>query len=128
MGEIISQIEKLSRETPLHEHPNEEQFSLVLSGQLHFVLGDEDRVVGPGTLVHVTFENLDADVHEASATSYALHLLRYDPLGRTLTLLAEMIERFAARGLDVGHERDQLAELQAQHQALLSTAPPNRTR
>ena len=34
---------------PLHEHPNEEQFSLVISGQMHFVLGDEDRVVGPGT-------------------------------------------------------------------------------
>jgi mannose-6-phosphate isomerase-like protein (cupin superfamily) len=38
---------------PLHEHPNEEQFTLVLSGQLHFVLGDEDRIIGPGTLIHV---------------------------------------------------------------------------
>jgi quercetin dioxygenase-like cupin family protein len=38
---------------PLHEHPNEEQFSLILEGQMHFILGDEDRVVGPGTLVHV---------------------------------------------------------------------------
>jgi mannose-6-phosphate isomerase-like protein (cupin superfamily) len=24
-----------------------------MSGQMHFVLGDEDRVVGPGTLVHI---------------------------------------------------------------------------
>jgi len=38
---------------PLHEHPNEEQFTLVLAGQMHFVLGDEDKVVGPGTLVHI---------------------------------------------------------------------------
>jgi len=38
---------------PLHEHPNEEQFTLVMSGQMHFILGDEDRVVGPGTLVHI---------------------------------------------------------------------------
>lgn len=38
---------------PLHEHPNEEQFTLVLEGQMHFILGDEDRVVGPGTLVHI---------------------------------------------------------------------------
>jgi quercetin dioxygenase-like cupin family protein len=38
---------------PLHEHPNEEQFSVILSGQMHFVLGDEDRVVGPGTLIHI---------------------------------------------------------------------------
>ena len=27
---------------PLHEHPNEEQFTVVLAGQMHFVLGDED--------------------------------------------------------------------------------------
>lgn len=38
---------------PLHEHPNEEQFTLVLSGQMHFILGEEDRVIGPGTLVHI---------------------------------------------------------------------------
>jgi quercetin dioxygenase-like cupin family protein len=38
---------------PLHEHPNEEQFSLILEGEMHFILGDEDRVVGPGTLVHI---------------------------------------------------------------------------
>jgi quercetin dioxygenase-like cupin family protein len=38
---------------PLHEHPNEEQFTLILEGEMHFILGDEDRVVGPGTLVHI---------------------------------------------------------------------------
>jgi len=38
---------------PLHEHPNEEQFTVVIKGELHFILGDEDRVVGPGTLVHI---------------------------------------------------------------------------
>jgi quercetin dioxygenase-like cupin family protein len=38
---------------PLHEHPNEEQFTVILSGQMHFVLGNEDRVVGPGTLIHI---------------------------------------------------------------------------
>lgn len=38
---------------PLHEHPNEEQFTIILEGQMHWILGDEDRVVGPGTLVHI---------------------------------------------------------------------------
>jgi len=38
---------------PLHMHPNEEQFVLVLEGKIHFILGDEDRIVGPGDLVHV---------------------------------------------------------------------------
>ena len=33
---------------PLHEHPNEEQFSLILEGQMHFILRDEDRVSGLG--------------------------------------------------------------------------------
>jgi quercetin dioxygenase-like cupin family protein len=37
----------------LHEHPNEEQFSLVLEGNLHCILGDEDRIVGPGVLIHI---------------------------------------------------------------------------
>ena len=39
--------------SPLHEHPNEEQFTLILEGEMHFILGDEDRVVGPGTIVHI---------------------------------------------------------------------------
>ena len=38
---------------PLHMHPNEEQFVLVLEGRIHFILGDEDRIVGPGDIVHV---------------------------------------------------------------------------
>ena len=38
---------------PLHEHPTEEQFTLILEGEMHFILGDEDRIVGPGTLVHI---------------------------------------------------------------------------
>jgi quercetin dioxygenase-like cupin family protein len=37
----------------LHEHPNEEQFTLILEGEMHFILGDEDRIVGPGTIVHI---------------------------------------------------------------------------
>jgi mannose-6-phosphate isomerase-like protein (cupin superfamily) len=38
---------------PLHLHPNEEQFTLILQGNLHYILGEEERIVGPGDLVHV---------------------------------------------------------------------------
>ncbi len=38
---------------PLHNHPNEEQFTLVLEGKLHFILGDEDRIVERGDLIHI---------------------------------------------------------------------------
>ncbi len=38
---------------PLHMHPNEEQFTLVLDGKLHYILGDEERVVEPGDLIHI---------------------------------------------------------------------------
>lgn len=38
---------------PLHMHPNEEQFTLVLEGKLHIILGDEDLIVEPGDLVHI---------------------------------------------------------------------------
>lgn len=33
-------------------HPNEEQFTLVLDGKLHFVLGDEQRICERGDLIH----------------------------------------------------------------------------
>jgi quercetin dioxygenase-like cupin family protein len=38
---------------PPHFHPNEEQFMLVLEGKMRMVLGDEERIIGPGTLVHI---------------------------------------------------------------------------
>lgn len=38
---------------PLHEHPNEEQFNLILEGEMHCIVGDEERVVGPGVIIHV---------------------------------------------------------------------------
>lgn len=38
---------------PPHYHPNDEQFILVLEGRRYFILGDEERIVGPGDLVHI---------------------------------------------------------------------------
>lgn len=38
---------------PPHYHPNEEQFILVLEGRRYFILGDEERIVGPGDLIHI---------------------------------------------------------------------------
>ena len=38
---------------PLHMHPNEEQFTLILDGKLHYILGDEDCIVERGDLIHI---------------------------------------------------------------------------
>ena len=38
---------------PLHMHPNEEQFTLVLKGKLHVILGDQDFIAKEGDLVHI---------------------------------------------------------------------------
>jgi len=38
---------------PLHNHPNEEQFTLILEGKLHMILGEEDRIVERGDLIHI---------------------------------------------------------------------------
>jgi len=38
---------------PLHMHPNEEQFTLILVGKLHLILGDEDCIVERGDLIHI---------------------------------------------------------------------------
>jgi quercetin dioxygenase-like cupin family protein len=37
----------------LHMHPNEEQWTLVLDGKLHYILDDEDRIVEKGDLIHI---------------------------------------------------------------------------
>ena len=36
-----------------HYHPNEEQFVYILEGERYFIVGDEERIVGPGDLVHI---------------------------------------------------------------------------
>jgi len=36
-----------------HFHPNEEQFMLMLDGKLKMVLGEEERVIERGVLVHI---------------------------------------------------------------------------
>ncbi len=38
---------------PLHMHPNEEQFTLILDGKLHYILGDEEKVVERGDMIHI---------------------------------------------------------------------------
>ena len=38
---------------PLHMHPNEEQFVLVLEGNLHYIVGDEERIAQKGDLIHI---------------------------------------------------------------------------
>ncbi len=38
---------------PPHFHPNEEQFMYVLEGKMRMVLGDEEQIIEPGTLVHI---------------------------------------------------------------------------
>jgi quercetin dioxygenase-like cupin family protein len=38
---------------PLHKQPNEEQFTFVLEGKLHYILGDEERIVEKGDLIHI---------------------------------------------------------------------------
>ena len=38
---------------PPHFHPNEEQFMYILEGRMKMVLGDEEQIIEPGTLVHI---------------------------------------------------------------------------
>ena len=38
---------------PLHMHPNEEQWTYVVAGKMHYVLGDEERIVEAGDIIHI---------------------------------------------------------------------------
>ncbi|HUT25486.1 MAG TPA: discoidin domain-containing protein, partial [Sumerlaeia bacterium] len=64
-------------------------------------------------------------VYEGQSTSYTLHLFRYDPLERALTLMDEMIERFAAKGIDVAEERRQLAAFRETQDRLMALPAPD---
>ncbi len=57
--------------------------------------------------------------------AYQLHLFRYDPLERTLTLMEEVADRLAAKGLDVTAERAEVETFRKQQQGFLSAATPN---
>jgi quercetin dioxygenase-like cupin family protein len=37
--------------TAAHSHPHE-QMSLIVQGRVRFILGDEERIVGPGDVLH----------------------------------------------------------------------------
>ncbi len=64
-------------------------------------------------------------MREGSGESYSLHLLRYDPLERTLSLMTEMVERFASLERDVADERRELAKLRHRQNELQSAAKPD---
>ena len=36
-----------------HYHPREEQFVYILEGRRYLILGEEEKIVGPGDLVHI---------------------------------------------------------------------------
>ena len=36
-----------------HYHPNEEQFLLILEGRQWMIVGDEEKLIGPGDLVYI---------------------------------------------------------------------------
>jgi Hydrazine synthase alpha subunit middle domain/F5/8 type C domain len=66
--------------------------------------------------------NLELSIDDQN-TPFAIHLLRYDPLGRTLKLFAQMIERIGKKGISADVAQAQLAKFQKQHTALMKAAP-----
>ena len=68
---------------------------------------------------------VNLEIRAGGGEPYALHLFRYDPVGRTLALTDEMLDRFAAKGLDVGRDREEAARLHRRHEALLSAEAPD---
>ena len=68
---------------------------------------------------------LDLTIRESGLQDYALHLFRCDPLERTLALMGGLVERLAAKGLDLRAERAELARFRDAHETLRSTRTPD---
>ncbi len=67
----------------------------------------------------------DVDVDNGCGTQWRLHLFKYDPLHRTLSLTAPMLDRLAADGVDVHQERRQYRET-LRRASLLDADDPRR--
>lgn len=58
---------------PLHMHPNEEQWTYIVKGQLHYVLGDEERIVEAGDFIHIPrFTNYRSRAINGPATFFTV--------------------------------------------------------
>ncbi|MFJ9500401.1 cupin domain-containing protein [Brevibacillus centrosporus] len=60
---------------PGHAHPHE-QISMIISGSVRFRIGNEERVLGPGELVHIPSQA----EHEAEMLEDALFLDIFQPV------------------------------------------------
>lgn len=60
---------------PLHAHPHE-QMTLVITGRLHFRIGDEECELGPGEIVYIP-SNAE---HEAEALEESLFFDIFQPV------------------------------------------------
>lgn len=59
---------------------------------------------------------------QAQGQEYALHLFRYDPAVRSLSLMQEMLNRMEAKGLDVREERTAWESLSGRHAKEMHTS------
>ena len=64
---------------PPHIHRREEETFYVFEGEITFQIGDEKRVCGPGTFVHVPIGNLHAFKNESNQA--AKMLITFSPSG-----------------------------------------------
>ncbi len=78
----------------------------------------EDGPIGPEFALQIS---------EADGAIHLLHLFRYDPTHRTLTMMDELANRLAAQGVDVRADRGELAKLKAEHERLMARTSPDRT-
>jgi hypothetical protein len=67
----------------------------------------------------------DLEIEEEGGEKYSLHLFRYDPLERILTLTESMLDRFAAKGIDVREERAAAAAFRTRQAALTASPKPD---
>ena len=44
---------EVSKGGTLHSHPEEEEWSYITKGKMHFVLGDEEQILEPGDFIHI---------------------------------------------------------------------------
>lgn len=90
--------------------------------ELHLTPGDT-RVLEVVCAAGPLGPQCSLDLSAETGQVYALNLFRYDPLARPLELMADLVTRLGADGLDVSQERDELDRYQREHKRLMAGPP-----
>jgi len=122
--------------TPCVNHTFRIRLAVPRGGEATTIRGNapalsEGLTIAPGESKEITVSaergpigpQFNLTLQDARGEDYSLRLFRYDPLERTLSLMADMLARLAEKNIDVSREKTELDTLRQRHDAIMASRP-----